>query len=126
MHEHQETPERPAFGTLLKHYRLAAGLSQEQLAERAGLSADAISALERAIRRAPYRETVQRVAAALGLAREDAALLHAAVARGRRGAGTLSAPAHPGPPSRPQPASRLPAPPTPLIGREREVAQIGA
>ena len=34
------------FGALLRRYRLAAGLSQEQLAERAGLSARAVSALE--------------------------------------------------------------------------------
>src|ERR671928_24412 len=35
-------PDVREFPTLLKHYRLAAGLSQEALAERAGLSARAI------------------------------------------------------------------------------------
>jgi DNA-binding XRE family transcriptional regulator len=36
-----------SFGALLRHARLAAGLTQEALAERAGISADAISTLER-------------------------------------------------------------------------------
>jgi transcriptional regulator with XRE-family HTH domain len=36
-----------AFGALLRRYRLAAGLSQEPLAARAGLSVDAIDLLER-------------------------------------------------------------------------------
>jgi non-specific serine/threonine protein kinase len=40
-------------------------LSQEQLAERARLSAESIGALERGIRRAPYRETVELLADAL-------------------------------------------------------------
>ena len=36
-----------AFGALLKRLRLAAGLTQEALAERAGLSVKALSELER-------------------------------------------------------------------------------
>ena len=42
------------FGQLLKRYRTAAGLTQEALAERAGLSARGISDMERGLRRAPY------------------------------------------------------------------------
>jgi transcriptional regulator with XRE-family HTH domain len=56
-----------AFGTLLRRYRLAAGLSQEALAERAGLSAAAISALESGRRTAPRPDTVTLLATALGL-----------------------------------------------------------
>jgi transcriptional regulator with XRE-family HTH domain len=41
-----------SFGALLKRHRVAAGLSQESLAERARLSARAISAYERGLRRA--------------------------------------------------------------------------
>ena len=37
----------PSFGELLRQRRLAAGLTQEALAERAGVSAKAISDLER-------------------------------------------------------------------------------
>jgi transcriptional regulator with XRE-family HTH domain len=42
-----------AFGELLKRYRLAAGLSQQWLAERARMSERAVSDLERGLRRAP-------------------------------------------------------------------------
>jgi transcriptional regulator with XRE-family HTH domain len=41
------------FGTLLRRYHVAAGLSQESLAERARLSLEGISALERGYRRSP-------------------------------------------------------------------------
>jgi hypothetical protein len=47
----------PQFGDLLKRLRMAADLSQEALAERARMSAHAISSLERGARRAPYRDT---------------------------------------------------------------------
>jgi transcriptional regulator with XRE-family HTH domain len=49
-----------AFGALL--HRLAAGLSQAELAERAGLSARGISDLERGVRQAPYPATLRRLA----------------------------------------------------------------
>lgn len=59
---------RPSsFGARLRHYREAAGLSQEDLAERAGLAAKAIGALERGERRRPYPRTVQMLADALQL-----------------------------------------------------------
>jgi transcriptional regulator with XRE-family HTH domain len=56
------------FGTLLRRHRLAAGLSQEVLAEQARMSINGIGALERGDRRYPYRETVVLLAKALGLA----------------------------------------------------------
>ena len=43
-----------AFGARLRRLREAAGLTQEELAERAGLAAKAISALERGERQYPY------------------------------------------------------------------------
>jgi tetratricopeptide (TPR) repeat protein/transcriptional regulator with XRE-family HTH domain len=61
----------PSFGDLLRQHRLEAGLSQEELAEVAGISARAISDLERGARHRPYRATVGRLAQALGLAEED-------------------------------------------------------
>ncbi len=51
------------LGALLRRYRIGAGLSQEALGEQAGLTAQAISALERGLRRAPYRETVAMLVA---------------------------------------------------------------
>ena len=58
-----------AFGELLRRYRVAAGLSQETLADRAGLSAWAISDVELLCRRSSRtgalrtRLTVSRVVA---------------------------------------------------------------
>src|SRR6202034_232201 len=69
------------FGKLLRHHRLAAGLSQEALAERARMSSDGISALERGHRRTPQRETVALLAGALALDDEQRHALEAAAAR---------------------------------------------
>jgi predicted ATPase/DNA-binding XRE family transcriptional regulator len=52
---------------LLRRYRLAAGLSQEALAERARMSINGISALERGYRRTPQHDTVALLAGALAL-----------------------------------------------------------
>ncbi|HEX7102709.1 MAG TPA: helix-turn-helix transcriptional regulator, partial [Nitrolancea sp.] len=59
--------ETMPFGELLRRDRLLAGLSQEALAERAGLSVDAIRALERGRRTAPRPETIGLLADALAL-----------------------------------------------------------
>jgi predicted ATPase/transcriptional regulator with XRE-family HTH domain len=60
-------PDGEAFGSVLRRYRLAAGLSQESLAERAGISVRGLSDLERGLSRAPRVETLARLAEALGL-----------------------------------------------------------
>ncbi|HEY7124061.1 MAG TPA: helix-turn-helix domain-containing protein, partial [Ktedonobacterales bacterium] len=60
----------PTFSTLLRRARRAAGLTQEALAERAGISVDAISALERGLTRAPQHDTLDLLVEALHL--EDA------------------------------------------------------
>jgi transcriptional regulator with XRE-family HTH domain len=57
-----------SFGELLRFYRTSAGLTQEQLAERAGLSRRGIADIERGVRRSPYTHTVQRLALALAVA----------------------------------------------------------
>lgn len=62
---------RGRFGQLLRKYRYRAGLSQEQLAERAGRSLRGIQDLERGVRRTPYPATVRRVADALELDESD-------------------------------------------------------
>jgi transcriptional regulator with XRE-family HTH domain len=64
----------PSFATFAAHLRaarLAAELSQEQLAERARVSTSAIGAYERGVRVAPHRDTVTLLADALGLHRFD-------------------------------------------------------
>lgn len=61
------TTSDPGFGIVLKQLRLAAGLTQEALAELAGVSPRAISDLERDPRRAPRLDTVTLLADALKL-----------------------------------------------------------
>ena len=98
----------PTFGTMLKEYRSALGLTQEELASRAGLTSKAVSALERGERKRPYPHTVRALAEALGLSEQERASLLSAVP-GR----TTEAPAAQGPPT------MLPVPHTSLFGRER-------
>ncbi len=66
------------FCTLLRRFRLAAGLTQAALAERAGLSERAVNDLERDPRRTPRLETVNLLAEALNLSPADRARLLAA------------------------------------------------
>jgi len=83
------------FAQLLRRHRLAAGLSQGALAERAGLSVRGLSDLERGVKTAPHREMVALLGAALGLGPEDRAALEAAVPRRRMPRGALrAAPPH--------------------------------
>ncbi len=60
-------PALPAFGALLRRHRLAAGLSLEELAARAHVSANGIGALERGHRRTPQKETLALLVASLAL-----------------------------------------------------------
>lgn len=101
------------FGEMLRRYRIAASLSQEELAERANLSARSVSDLERGVKRAPRKETVELLANALALPPQKRALFVAA-----------ARPALAPPVVRLMPhvmASDLAAPLTPLIGRDREL-----
>ena len=76
----EATPGQGApFGTRLRRLREAAGLTQEELASRAGLSATAVSVLERGERKRPYPHTVRSLADALGLSEDERASLLAAV-----------------------------------------------
>ncbi|MGC2407060.1 MAG: helix-turn-helix transcriptional regulator [Candidatus Cybelea sp.] len=67
------------FGALLRQFRLDAVMTQQTLAERAKLSVEAISTLERGARTRPYKETVSLLARALGLSPEREALLESAI-----------------------------------------------
>ena len=106
----------PAFGTLLRRLRLAAGLSQEALAERARISPKGVSSLELGTRLAPYRATVDQLLRALDATPEERAELSAladrARSRGRRTVPETVAAA---------PATNLVLPSTRLIGRGDDV-----
>lgn len=113
--------ERLPLGTVLKRYRAAAGLSQERLAERAGVSTRAISDLERGLHRAPHPDTLDRLAGALALSADQrAVLLSAARPELRAAPGALGATAAPDPPRTMPSPPLLPVPPTSLIGRTHE------
>lgn len=60
------TPPLPTFSRRLRELRMAAGLSQAQLARAAGVGRQYVYQLE-AGRRAPSWDVVQRLAAALGV-----------------------------------------------------------
>ena len=70
------------FGGLLRQLRAEAGLTQEELAEAAGLSPRSVSDLERGINRTARRDTAELLGGALGLA-EPVRPVFVAAARGR-------------------------------------------
>ena len=107
--------EPSTFGELRRRYRTAAGLTQEELAERAGLSARGVSDLERRIRRMPHPETTRRLAEALGLGDGERTELVRAVGRaGSPGSSVLV----------PRPAPTPPMPLTSFVGRQAELAEV--
>ncbi len=79
--EDARSDEVSSFGELLRRHRLAAGLTQEALAERARLGVRAISDLERGLHRNPQRDTVHLLAEALQLSPRDRAAFEAAARR---------------------------------------------
>jgi predicted ATPase/DNA-binding XRE family transcriptional regulator len=103
------------FGVRLRRLRETAGLTQEELAQRAGLTARGISDLERGARNRPYPHTVRSLADALELAENERSSLFAAVPK-RGGTPTEEAVDVLAPP--------LPVPPTTLVGRERDLEEI--
>jgi len=104
--------EPTTLGALLKCYRMAAGLTQEVLAERASLSTRAVSDLERGLSRAPRYDTLDLLTRAMNLEASQRAALFAA-----------ARPALPREDAKAATLQVLPFPPTALLGREQEVAQ---
>ena len=106
-----ETGERISFGARLRRLREASGLSQEELAHKAGLTPNAIGTLERGERRRPYPNTIRALADALDL---DDAHRRDLIASVPTREGRITA------------ARALPVPPTPIIGRQRDARSIEA
>lgn len=107
------------FGAVLRRLRLAARLSQEALAERARMSVEAISALERGVRQAPQRQTLRLLMEGLGLDGTARTELEAAAVRPvrpRDRGGSISA--------FPGDKHRLPVSLSSFVGRERELSAI--
>ncbi|MGI5215641.1 BTAD domain-containing putative transcriptional regulator [Plantactinospora sp. CA-290183] len=85
-----------SLGGLLRAYRRRAGMTQRQLAGRAGVSAGAIRDLEQGRTRSPKQHSVQAIATALGLSGRDVEQLHAA-AEAHRAQRAEAGPVHGGP-----------------------------
>ena len=112
-------PDHPSatFADLLRQYRQAAGLTQEGLAERAGLSVHGIQKLERGVTH-PYRDTAQRLSAVLKLSPENDEQFRAAVQPVRRhGTTQREAPSAQG-------HHNLPMLLSSFIGRDQELAHV--
>jgi tetratricopeptide (TPR) repeat protein/transcriptional regulator with XRE-family HTH domain len=60
--------DEPNFASLLRQLRIEARLTQEELAEAAGISARSVSDLERGVNRSAHKDTALLLAEALGLA----------------------------------------------------------
>jgi non-specific serine/threonine protein kinase len=123
--EMADDASEPGFGALLRQRRLAAGLTQEALAERAGLGKRSIQHIERG-EVLPQRATVQRLAEALALTGEARRRFEALAQpvprpRGTGEEGSTAPP--PGPP--PAPQHNLPLHLTSFVGRAREMAEVG-
>jgi len=104
-----------AFGDFLRFYRSRVPLTQEELAERTGLSTRAISDMERGRTLSPQFRTVQLLVRGLGLL-EDEAAEFTALARASRVAAAQERPDFPFA----APSSSLPPVLIELTGREAE------
>ena len=69
------------FASVLRHQRESVGLTQAELADRAGVGVRTVSNLERGINTSPYPSTVRLLAGALGLSEDARSDLHAAASR---------------------------------------------
>ena len=100
-----------SFAELLRDFRNGAELTQEELAERAGLSPDAVGLLERGERRRPHSDTLARLARALELSAAGRAQFESAA---RRPAPLIAQTPHP----------QIPTSPTTLVGRAEAIERV--
>ncbi|WP_433559296.1 ATP-binding protein [Pseudonocardia xinjiangensis] len=107
-----------SFAVMLRDLRKARSLTQQELAAAAGLSLDAVSALERGRRTEPQPHTVRSLASALQLRDADRTALLSTL--GRAGDAALEMPSR-------TLVTHPPTPPaTPVVGRDDEVAEVVA
>jgi predicted ATPase/DNA-binding XRE family transcriptional regulator len=105
------TPSASRFGDLLREFRVRAGFSQSDLAEKANISEAAVGALERGVRKAPHRSTAALLAKALTLTAQESDALESARVAARKT--SVESFAHNIEPER-----------TSFVGRGADVAQI--
>ena len=103
----------PCFGDLLRRLRLDAGLTQQDLADRARVSVRGISDLERGVSRTAQSGTARLLADALDLSGSS----RADFLRAARGQAAMACAPGPG-------GASFDIAPTPLVGRERDVSDL--
>jgi tetratricopeptide (TPR) repeat protein/transcriptional regulator with XRE-family HTH domain len=123
--DHEMTESARTFGQWLRACRQSARLSQQELAERSGLTIRTISNLEHDRTRWPHPDSVLRLADALALD-EDARADFIAAAHRRQGSAEEVQPAEAGEkPSAPHAVPRqLPALTPQFVGRQAELAAL--
>ncbi|WFE37657.1 helix-turn-helix domain-containing protein [Micromonospora sp. WMMD998] len=130
-HDRSRSPGgRTPLSDLLRGHRLAAGLTQAELASRAGVGVRTVRDLERGRATRPQRTTVGLLADALGL---TGATRREFVSTARSAPTTAPASAPPSPPASvpvgatPDPGTPIALPqPVPLLGREHDVTEVSA
>ncbi len=110
-------PQSPSgsLGAQIRAFRRTAGMSQETLAEVAGLSVNAVSALERGARQQPYPDTLKRLADALSLTDQQRLALLQSIPE----SGQIE------PIPRPL-RTNIRRDPTTFVGREHELGRVSA
>lgn len=116
------------FAHTIRSFRVRAGLSQEELAERSGVSARAVSDMERGLRKNPRPETLRLLAEALALDTEDRAMFFVSAHSvpdelARPSQGEILEPGET-PAAPPLAARPLPRPLDALIGREDDIEAV--
>jgi non-specific serine/threonine protein kinase len=121
------------FGDLLREYRRASGLTQEELAERAGVSPRSISELERGGAHVPRRDTIGLLAQALDLDGPSREAFEQLVERRRRARppgeprhDPTRAPAGVGSANDVAGQHNVPRSLTSFVGRDRELGELSA
>ncbi|GAA2793041.1 ATP-binding protein [Crossiella cryophila] len=114
-----------AFGDFLRFYRLRLSMTQEELAERTGVSVRAISDMERGRALSPQRRTVELLVTGLELTPEEAGEFIGLARAGRKTAVAEDKPVHPET-AKASAVCALPPVLTELTGRERDQRALTA
>jgi predicted ATPase/transcriptional regulator with XRE-family HTH domain len=106
-----------SFGSLLRRFRIGAGLSREALAEQAGISSDEVDALERDAASPPAGATLAALVTALALSGDRRTAFETAAVPTGAAAPAASEPSAPAPAGAPGPLASF-------VGRDAELAEI--